>query len=127
MIGKLITVTAVAACLFTLPKTARASELMLTCQDETGFLTSIFVINTTSGQVIQVDKVPARYGHAAITHNAYIIHFSASDVFREGVVTINRYTGIGEFEFGDPPFGELNLNNIYHEKTCNTGPVETKF
>lgn len=127
MIGKLVLATALFTYVLTMPQSASADELMLTCQDETGSLTSVFVINTTSGLVMQVDQVPARYGHAAITHNAYVIHFKASYTHREGVVTINRYTGVGEFEFGNPPFGEFNMNNIYHEKTCSTGPVETKF
>ena len=102
-------------------------EILLTCT-VTKSNKYYFVINKTklTSKFMNVSK-DVLNGKLSINENTYILHFPKTRKRYETIVIINRYSGKMNYEFGDPPFGEFNLNNVVNQGNCSIDPNVRKF
>ena len=102
-------------------------EILLTCT-VTKSNKYYFVINKTklTSKFMNVSK-DVLNGKLSINENTYILHFPKTRKRYETFVMINRYSGKMHYEFGDPPFGEFNLNNVVNQGNCSIDPNVRKF
>ena len=96
---------------------------MLTCR-QGEFVAYVLLLDPGAETTRLVSVDPPHHGKLAVTDNSYAISFERRKDRWAGRMRVNRFTGEYEFEWGKPPFGESNPDNIFGMGFCTKGPVK---
>ena len=103
------------------------NEILLVCTMENKEEVHYFVLNERDRVVKDVGRHIMRVGELTTTENTFIVHLPRTEKTYEMRHTINRYSGILDWEHGVPPFGEQADHNIYRKGVCSEGKNIKKF
>lgn len=78
----------------------------------------VFIVDPEAHTAEFVSNFDVPEGVLESTEAAYFITFPATETRWETRVRINRFTGLGEFEFGTPPFFGANPDNVLRFMEC---------
>lgn len=114
-------------------RTLAEREVMLDCELERRAyeldvqVSHKILINTFEFTAKFANHREIRTGELKVEGNTYVLHFPKTEIRHEEVVTVNRYTGETKWEFGKPPFGEFNSDNIIYNGACTRGDSAVMF
>lgn len=109
--------------LILLAGTANAEQSALECKYKAGFVNHI-KFDIADSTVILISGDSVRKGSVEVTDTHYRFVIPPTDKTYEARITVNRHSGEVTYEFGDPPFNELNPDNVIHEGKCDKASVE---
>ena len=77
-----------------------------------------YVLDVENNKAYIPSGTGKREGFLTTKPDYYNIKFEGNDSSFPLEITINRYTGGFELEFGSQPFGNYELGNVYRTGTC---------
>ena len=99
------------------PLAESAEKNVLECKYGSGFVQHIkFDVDDSSVLLISGDST--RNGSVEVTDTHYSFIIPKTEKTYEARITVNRYSGEATYEFGEPPFGKLNRDNVLHTGIC---------
>ena len=79
---------------------------------------TIYVLDTEGDRAFIPSSDGRREGRLTTTNDFYKIEFKGSESKYPLEISINQHTGDFELEFGDEPFWNYSLKNVYRTGTC---------
>ena len=90
------------------------SKFKLKCGDSN----LLFQLDLNSNTVRFIGSTNTREGRLSVSEDFYKFIFPRTESGWEIHVDVNRHTSKYNWEHGTPPFGEINLDNVYSSGEC---------
>ena len=90
--------------------------------------TIVYIVDTETSKVYSTSIYGRRYGVVEKYDDNYLFKFaSVKDEYYAAWTRVHRYSGKMESEWGEPPFFESTVGNLYESGKCEAGEVNLLF